>query len=147
MKEIKYEDYRGMIYREAKRTSALKGVEFEEALSCAKLAFFEAKATFKESKGAKFQTWLFFYFQHHVWRAHTHTLSVDFEWSSEDPNTRLVDLFDQLSHEAREIALLTLSLPYDFELTKTKLGHHLHRLGWKWEAIWRAFRELKVVFS
>lgn len=113
------------------------GGEFDEYMSTANLAFFEAWEGYDETKGTKFQSWLSTIIQFRLLDELRAKIKRDARFATESTDARIKrnppsyedvpssffhDFLSELSSDARQVVELLLDLPKDVEEIAAKRG-------------------------
>jgi len=167
---VKLKDYDNMVYQMALSFHRTTGIDLDELVSEALLAFVESSKTYDENKAA---------FSTHLWRNIKNRLvnlsnkakkmkkEVLFIEDDEDDDSMMAvkyglvenftpedylifkELIEELSPEAREICKIILDNPAQFNISKPKqskslLIEKLLAMGWKKWRIDRAYQEIRI---
>ena len=154
-----YNANRGILITHAWSYCRNTGVDFDEAMSIANLAFFEARRTFNRDHGTRFQTHLWHYVKGHFMKEHKRMKRYHDTISLLEPNniesvvpTRDMTArlnfhheLDSMSKRARRALSLVLSNPCDFvdipRATMTRT--FVYQLGWTWHHSKITIQEIK----
>lgn len=174
--EIKFEDYKNMLYKLAWSFNKTTGLPFEDLISSAFLAYSHSLKTYDQDKG-RFSTYLYhtartrlidhcnsaYYWREDMSRHQPQAPDLfeaqlklnPEELNYQDPESAIIfkDSLEHLSAEAQEICKMIFESPQEFlvlnkpKLSRGRVKDTLREMGWSWNQIWAGFREIKTALS
>ena len=164
MTEIKYEDYKKLIYKIAWHWHRKTGIDFEELVSEGNVAFCNAKNGFNADKNIKFCTYLYTILKNAMKDfVDKQKQNVDFceiEFGFEDKNNKFqIHLFENLSNDSKIIVRTIINPPEEIikwaqkdkwpkkRDGKKHLSRYFREKGWKFQDIWNSFNEIQAVLG
>lgn len=176
MADPQLEDYISLAQKLAWSFHKTTGLEFEEILSTAYLAFTYAKMSFDPTKGS-FSTYLYYTIMSNVidhckqkhdpthdgkprdnannksnlWEA-GFLLSELIDYRDPEKMYLFKEALNNMSNEAKSICSMVLDSPTDFidnrpKLARGKVYRKLREVGWSWPKIWKGFKEIKLTLN
>ena len=159
---IDYKDYEKLIYKISWNWNKTTAMDIEELIPEANIVFAECLLSHNPSQ-SKFSTWLYISIQSRFKVLLNKSkcmkydgVQVEFKDEilsnsiSQEKNCLFKNIIDNLSKEAKEIAITVLEAPADLlemlpkpELSKNQLMKYFRLKGWKIPAIQKAFAEIK----
>lgn len=164
MTEIKYEDYKNLIYKIAWTYHRKTGVDFEELVSEGNIAFCNAKKNFNPNKNIKFCTYLYCCLKNQmkdfVDKQNNHCDFNEIKFYLEDKNSQFqIKLFENLSDSSKIIVKTIINPPEEIikwaqndkwpkkRDGKKHLSRYFREKGWKFQDIWNSFNEIQTVLG
>jgi RNA polymerase sigma factor (sigma-70 family) len=147
-----------LIYRIAWNFQKTTGLDIEELIGEAGLAYTKAMRSFNPDKGTKFTTYAYWVISNelktYIGRKRSevgfgqHEIEEPVDENTLTEKVEFLDLINHLKPKAKEICEMILENPEMFTTTtregmRMKIINHLRSLGWKWFDIRRAFGQIR----
>lgn len=164
MTEIKYEDYKKLIYKIAWTYHRKTGIDFEELVSEGNIAFCNAKKHFNPDKDIKFCTYLYIAIKNTMKdfieknNCFDNTNKINFEFKDVN-NEFQIKLFENLSDSSKIMIKTIINPPSEIiewaqsdkwpkkRDGKKHLLKYFRERGWKFQSIWDCFNEIQMVLG
>lgn len=164
MIEIRYEDYKKLIYKIAWAYHRKTGIDFEELVSEGNIAFCKAKNSFDYSRDIKFCTYLYVSVKNAMKdfieknNHFNNTNKINFEFKDTN-NEFQIKLFENLSDSGKIMVKTIINPPTEIiewaqndkwpkkRDGKKHLLRYFREKGWKFQDIWNCFDEIQMVLG
>ena len=151
--------YKYMIEKLALRYHHSTGIDLDELIGEATLAFLEACHTFDTSKYVKLSTYTYTCIQNRLlsfiheemkWK-NPGLEEIDMRYMSTNPTPFFV-IFEQFSKDCQHIANMVLKNPTHYacqppKLARGKVVKDLRKQGWSWPRIWSSIKNMKSTLN
>ena len=134
------------------------GIELEELISEATIAYLEALKTYRKSKKTKLSTWAYLIMRNHLIAFYKKSLQPR-EWellpeTPPDPfhSYSVKEQLEQMGGCAKQICEMIFKAPEEFlchppKMARGKIRQKLRKQGWSYPNIWAGIREVKEMIN
>jgi hypothetical protein len=160
------EEHQKMIYRIAWSFHFSTGVEWEELVSEAYLAWCKNESKYDENRGIKFSTFMYLVIQNHLnnyvallkrknpsLNNHVDLMEDMLIGDMVEREVMFRECLEDLGRDGKTICKIIFSSPSEFvhplrpKKSRGLVQDHLRKAGMSWEQIWTGFREIKGMLA